>query len=59
MVVIKSINIEENKKVVSSLFSFCSNLCYGSNKFKVMLRSENLKDFFKTLKNVLVNNDII
>ena len=30
LIVIRSININENKKLVSSLISFASNLCYGS-----------------------------
>lgn len=50
LVVIRSIAINENRKLVSSLIQFVSNLCYGGGKFRVMLRSENSADFFRTLK---------
>ena len=41
LVVIKAIDIDANRKLVSSLIQFTSNLCYGNGKFRVMLRSEN------------------
>lgn len=56
-VVIRSINIEENKMTVSSLITFASNLCYGSNKFRNMLKNENLSQFFSTLKEILISTD--
>lgn len=55
LVVIRSIPIDENRKLVSSLIQFVSNLCYGGGKFRVMLRSENSSEFFKTLTQILVN----
>ena len=42
LVVLKSVDGNSNKKLLSCLISFTSNLCYGSNKFKTMLRAENL-----------------
>lgn len=53
LVVINSINIEENRKLVSSLIQFVSNLCYGTGKFRVMLRSENPSAFFGILRKIL------
>ena len=50
LVVLKSISIQENKKLVSSLIQFASNLCYGSMKFKTMLKTEKLSDFLGMLK---------
>ena len=49
-VVIKSINIQENKKLVASLIQFVSNLCYGTGKFRTMLRNENQTEFFGMLR---------
>ncbi len=49
LVVIRSVDIEKNRKLLSSLIQFASNLCYGTGKFRTMLRSENPSDFFKTL----------
>jgi hypothetical protein len=37
LVVIKSIEIKENRKLVASLIQFVSNLCYGTGKFRKML----------------------
>lgn len=37
LVVIKSIDIKENRKLVASLIQFASNLCYGTGKFRKML----------------------
>ena len=39
LVVIKAINIDENREVVSSLIQFASNLCYGTGKFRRLLIS--------------------
>lgn len=55
LVVIKSIDIQQNRKLVSSLIQFVSNLCYGTGKFRTMLRSENPSQFFKTLKDILLS----
>ena len=40
LVVIKAINIDENREVVSSLIQFASNLCYGTGKFRRLLISQ-------------------
>ena len=57
LVVINSINITENRKLVSSLIQMVSNLCYGTGKFRQMLRAENPSTFIKTLKDVLTSTD--
>ena len=41
LVVIRSVSVEENRKLLSSLIQFASNLCYGTGKFRTMLRAEN------------------
>lgn len=53
LVVINSINISENKKLVSSLIQFVSNLCYGTGKFRKMLASTDNSEFIKTIKQIL------
>ena len=55
LVVIRSIEAKENRKLLSSLIQFVSNLCYGTGKFRTLLRSENSNEFFGTLKNVLTS----
>lgn len=37
LIVIRSIELKENMKLVSSLIQFVSNLCYGQGKFRKML----------------------
>lgn len=37
LVVIRSIEVEKNRRLVASLVQFASNLCYGSGKFRRML----------------------
>ena len=53
LVVIRSIEINKNKKLISSLLQFISNLCYGSGKLKMMLAKENMTEFSATLRDVL------
>jgi hypothetical protein len=56
LVVINSINIKENRQLVSQLISFASNLCYGAGKFRRMLVSDkdrNPIDFLKMLGTIL------
>ena len=56
MVVIKSININENRKVVSSLIQFASNLCYGTGKFRrLLIATESPLEFIKTLSSILTS----
>mmetsp|Transcript_709 Transcript_709/g.400 ORF Transcript_709/g.400 Transcript_709/m.400 type:complete len:93 (-) Transcript_709:849-1127(-) len=57
LVVLRSIDMSFNKALISSLLSFISNLCYGSNKFKTMLRSENMEEFLGMIGHILKNND--
>jgi hypothetical protein len=57
LVVIRSIEARENRRLLSSLIQFVSNLCYGTGKFRTMLRTENTQEFFATLKQVLQNTD--
>ena len=56
LVVINSINIKENRQLVSQLISFASNLCYGAGKFRRMLcddKERDPKDFLKMLATIL------
>lgn len=54
LVIIRSIDIKENRTLVASLIQFVSNLCYGTNKFRQMLiKSEAPEDFIKTLSDIL------
>ncbi len=58
MIVIKSIDISQNRKLVSSLIQFASNLCYGTGKFRTMLKTENTSNFFSTIRQILASNEI-
>jgi hypothetical protein len=53
LVVFKSIEAKQNRRLLSSLIQFVSNLCYGTGKFRTMLRGENPSDFIGTLKALL------
>lgn len=53
LVVVRSIEINSNKILISSLLQFISNLCYGSGKLKMMLAKENMTEFMATLRDVL------
>ena len=53
LIVVKSINISENRKLVSSLIQFASNLCYGTGKFRRMLSTETPTEFFATIEEIL------
>ena len=56
LVVINSINIKENRQLVSQLISFASNLCYGAGKFRRMLVNDKDRDpvdFLKILATIL------
>lgn len=53
LVVIRSIEINKNKVLISSLLQFISNLCYGTGKLKMMLAKENMSEFTATLREVL------
>lgn len=37
LIVIRSVEIKQNMKLISSLIQFVSNLCYGTGKFRRML----------------------
>jgi len=56
LVVLNSINIKENRQLVSQLISFASNLCYGAGKFRKMLVNDKDRDpvdFLKMLATIL------
>lgn len=56
LVVIKAINIDENRQVVASLIQFASNLCYGTGKFRrLLISSESPADFIATLSSILAS----
>lgn len=53
LVVINTIVISKNKKLVASLIQFISNLCYGQGKLKAMLARENISDLVSTFQKIL------
>ena len=53
LIVIRSIELKENMKLVSSLIQFVSNLCYGTGKFRVMLAKEKPEEFLATVQQIL------
>jgi hypothetical protein len=56
LVVIRSIDIETNRPIISQLISFASNLCYGTGKFRRMLATDketNPEQFFGILKTIV------
>ena len=50
LVVINSIEISKNKKLISSLVQFFSNLCYGTGRLRQMLAKEDQSEFMGMLK---------
>ena len=56
LVVIRAIDIDQNRAVVSSLIQFASNLCYGTGKFRrLLISAEAPTDFIATLSNILTS----
>jgi hypothetical protein len=55
LIVIRSIDITENRKLVSSLIQFVSNLCYGAGKFRRMLCNEAHQEFFGSIEEILAS----
>jgi hypothetical protein len=53
LVVFHSIEAKDNRKLLSSLIQFVSNLCYATGKFRTMLRAETPADFLGTLTSLL------
>lgn len=53
LIVIRSVEITENMKLISSLVQFVSNLCYGTGKFRTKLASEIPSEFLSTIQIVL------
>lgn len=53
LIVIRSIDIDQNMKLVSSLIQFVSNLCYGTGKFRKMLSQEPPNEFLATIETIL------
>lgn len=56
LVVIRAINIDENREVVASLIQFASNLCYGTGKFRrLLIAAEAPTEFIQTLVSILTS----
>jgi hypothetical protein len=55
LVVVRSIDLKEQRPLVASLISTVSNLCYGNGKFRQMLKAEVPTSFFGTLNQVLLS----
>ena len=53
LIVIRSVEITENMKLISSLIQFVSNLCYGTGKFRTKLAGEIPSEFLATIQIVL------
>lgn len=53
LVVINSLEISKNKKLVSSLIMFFSNLCYGTGKLRQMLAKDDQTALMDALKKIL------
>ena len=53
LVVIRAIDVDQNRRLVSSLIQFAANLCYGTAKFRKMLLNENPAQFVSTLSTIL------
>lgn len=53
LIVMKSIEVKENMKLISTLIQFVSNLCYGKGKFRKMLASESPQEFLAMIESIL------
>jgi hypothetical protein len=53
LIVIRSVDVQENASLVSTLIQFVSNLCYGQGKFRKMLSSEPPQEFFTMIERIL------
>lgn len=53
LVVINSLEISKNKKLISSLIMFFSNLCYGTGKLRQMLAKDDQTALMDALKKIL------
>jgi hypothetical protein len=53
LIVIRSVEIAQNMKLISSLIQFVSNLCFGTGKFRKLLASEPPAEFLSTVATVL------
>ena len=53
LVVVKSVEISKNKKMISSLVQFFSNLCYGTGKLRQMLAKDDQSELMGVLKQIL------
>jgi len=53
LVVVNSIEIGKNKKLISSLIMFLSNLCYGTGKLRQMLAKDDQTELMAILKKIL------
>ena len=53
LVVVRSVEIPRNKKLLAALIQFVANLCHGSGKLKQMLSREDSREFFMTIAKLL------
>jgi len=53
LVVVNSIEIGKNKKLISSLVMFLSNLCYGTGKLRQMLAKDDQTELMAILRKIL------
>ena len=53
LVVVKSVEISKNKKMISILVQFFSNLCYGTGKLRQMLAKDDQSELMGVLKQIL------
>ena len=53
LVVVRSVKIPRNKKLLAALIQFVANLCHGSGKLKQMLSREDSREFFMTIAMLL------
>ena len=53
LIVIRSVEVKQNMKLISSLIQFVSNLCYGTGKFRRMLSQEPPAEFLSTVESIL------
>lgn len=53
LVVVRSVEISKNKKMIASLVQFFSNLCYGTGKLRQMLAKDDQSELMGVLKQIL------
>lgn len=58
LIVIRSVEIAQNMKLISSLIQFVSNLCFGTGKFRKLLASEPPAEFMSMVATVLSQTEV-